>query len=418
MRPAYQYTTYPYLRIAWGETPNGQSPDITYEWKSFKDWERTTSGVRTPDYWSRHKSKNRLPINPYTFTETRRGAILYGSKRTHNVDGHTLGGMYTSSMEVFAAYSPFYFFGDPSIAVEANNKAVLKFNERLSSIKVNYAQFFAERKQTAKMFEDTAFRIVRAASSLKRGDLTGFMRSLSLSARDRKRVARGWSNVIKTPVSKRIANHWLEYQYGWKPLLSDIYGSAELLARQAVSPRKPHGSIKVKIPISKTSTVYGPRSGLPHFVFDYQSSLHMSVTVQADYVLDDEASSVLAETGISNPLALAWELLPFSFVVDWFIPVGTYLGNLTAQDGFKLSACCTTTFKRCKTTMNMANWDGPDAPTWYTALPTLGSAFQNDVSMVRSPTFPSYALQAKNPLGGAPAQRMATALSLLRQLFR
>lgn len=418
MRPSYQYTTYPYVRFAWGETPLGQSPSVSTELKSFKDWERHTVGVRTPNYWSLHKSKSRLPINPYIFTETRRGATLYGSQRNHSVDGHTLGGNFTSAMEVFAAYSPFYFFDDETIAVEANNKAALKFNERLSSIKVNYAQFFGERKQVAKMFEDTAFRIVRAASSLRRGDLTGFTRSLSLSARDRKRASRGWSSVTRTPYSKRIANHWLEYQYGWKPLLSDVYGSAELLARQAVSPRKPHGSVRIKIPISKTATINGPRSGLPHFVLDYQASLQMSVTVQADYVLEDEGSAILAETGISNPLALAWELLPYSFIVDWFVPVGTYLGNLTAQDGFKLSACCTTTFKRCQTTMNMGDWSGPDAPTWYTSLPKLGTASQRDVSMVRSTTAPSYTLRARNPLGGAPAQRFATALSLLRQLFR
>jgi hypothetical protein len=32
--------------------------------------------------------------------------------------------------------------------------------------------------------------------------------------------------------------------------------------------------------------------------------------------------------GLLNPAAVAWELLPFSFVVDWFLPVGRYLEGL------------------------------------------------------------------------------------------
>lgn len=40
--------------------------------------------------------------------------------------------------------------------------------------------------------------------------------------------------------------------------------------------------------------------------------------------------------GLLDPLTLAWELIPFSFVVDWFLPVGTYLSQLTALNGLTL----------------------------------------------------------------------------------
>jgi hypothetical protein len=32
-----------------------------------------------------------------------------------------------------------------------------------------------------------------------------------------------------------------------------------------------------------------------------------------------------------NPVSIAWELMPFSFVVDWFMNVGDYLRNLESQ---------------------------------------------------------------------------------------
>lgn len=37
--------------------------------------------------------------------------------------------------------------------------------------------------------------------------------------------------------------------------------------------------------------------------------------------------------GLLNPALLWWELLPYSFVVDWFLPVGDVLTSLTAGIG-------------------------------------------------------------------------------------
>jgi hypothetical protein len=35
-----------------------------------------------------------------------------------------------------------------------------------------------------------------------------------------------------------------------------------------------------------------------------------------------------AQLGLTHPGSVLWERLPWSFVVDWFIPIGTYLSNL------------------------------------------------------------------------------------------
>jgi hypothetical protein len=44
-------------------------------------------------------------------------------------------------------------------------------------------------------------------------------------------------------------------------------------------------------------------------------------------------SYLLESAGLVNPLSIAWELLPWSFVVDWFIPVGNTLEAMTAGYG-------------------------------------------------------------------------------------
>jgi hypothetical protein len=44
----------------------------------------------------------------------------------------------------------------------------------------------------------------------------------------------------------------------------------------------------------------------------------------------------LQQMGLTNPLEVAWELIPFSFVADWFISVGDWLRGLTALHGLRI----------------------------------------------------------------------------------
>jgi hypothetical protein len=53
--------------------------------------------------------------------------------------------------------------------------------------------------------------------------------------------------------------------------------------------------------------------------------------------LSNPSLAQLNGTGLLNPALLYWELMPYSFVVDWFIPVGDVLASLTA--GLGLEGC-------------------------------------------------------------------------------
>lgn len=52
-----------------------------------------------------------------------------------------------------------------------------------------------------------------------------------------------------------------------------------------------------------------------------------------EYSLGNSVFHNLSSFGVTNPASLAWELLPFSFVVDWFLPVGDFLSSLDAEFG-------------------------------------------------------------------------------------
>jgi hypothetical protein len=57
------------------------------------------------------------------------------------------------------------------------------------------------------------------------------------------------------------------------------------------------------------------------------------VTMSGHIVATDQTVASLRDYGLINIAENAWELIPFSFVVDWFVGVGDFLHNITALAG-------------------------------------------------------------------------------------
>lgn len=41
--------------------------------------------------------------------------------------------------------------------------------------------------------------------------------------------------------------------------------------------------------------------------------------------------------GLTNPAAVAWEVVPFSFLIDWFVNVGEVIGGYTSELGLEIT---------------------------------------------------------------------------------
>ncbi len=124
---------------------------------------------------------------------------------------------------------------------------------------------------------------------------------------------------------KTAANAWLEYTYGWKPLAQAIYGAADESLRLVLN-RLEHVSGRASEhwhpkylsiePVWGGSTNFDVSGG----------SLKSSVTYGC--CLTTSSGFDMSRWTSMNPASIAWELLPFSFVVDWVYNVGGYLRNL------------------------------------------------------------------------------------------
>jgi hypothetical protein len=134
-------------------------------------------------------------------------------------------------------------------------------------------------------------------------------------------------NLAITPkgvsAKRSLANNWLEYSFGWKPLIEDIYNAADHLQNPIKSVR-PTGSARATHSYKNVSgsvasgfwniqTVFGSRYA--------KLGCEVSINNANLYLLN--------RLGLANPASVVWELIPFSFVVDWFTTVGQFLSQGT-----------------------------------------------------------------------------------------
>lgn len=110
---------------------------------------------------------------------------------------------------------------------------------------------------------------------------------------------------------------WVATTFGIQPLLADLFDASEVLMTRLDEPIY----LRLRTKLTQrmqyaVSTAYGDMDG------EWKKSQSAVFYVQTD-VPGHRIS-------LGSPWELAWELIPFSFIVDWFLPIGEWLGALDA----------------------------------------------------------------------------------------
>lgn len=183
----------------------------------------------------------------------------------------------------------------------------------------------AEGRKTIEMVYGNISTISRVLRDVKRGDFASAKRLLAIANTKAGRNPRKDPQVFKNDLSfksKIVANRWLELQYGWLPLLSDVYEGMKAYAVLT----EPRRVWRIKAAYNKPEVVRNTSVNV-NFNGTIKYKKRTQETGRIIYELTEDLS-LARSLGLMNPEAVLWEIVPWSFVIDWFIPIGTYLTNL------------------------------------------------------------------------------------------
>jgi len=82
------------------------------------------------------------------------------------------------------------------------------------------------------------------------------------------------------------------------------------------------------------------------------------VSVRAGVLTDILCVNALNLFGLDSLAEAAWDLIPFSFIVDWFVDIGTFIAAWTPEMGLKPLASWYTVITDVTKERNIGPWSG------------------------------------------------------------
>jgi len=251
--------------------------------------------------------------------------------------------------------------GSPSAQClqDARDEAVSKAFKRISDIQTAFhgGQFLGELRETLSM-------IRHPADSLKKLILgEQFLGTKAIMRRARTRQGRPLSGKgLQRSLTKAAGDSWLEYSFGWIPFLSDIE-----------SAKRAYDQLTNKT-VYKKFTAVGRSEGSS----SYDQTGYSLPATNISYTVSrvKRASCIFKIYGeaftsvnASKPsywgfkpsefVPTAWELLPYSFLADYFTNIGDILTAVAVDTG-AISRVSSVSVNKFTSKMNFINFATPD----------------------------------------------------------
>lgn len=195
------------------------------------------------------------------------------------------------------------------------NKAYDRMVNRVQGERAQLGTALAEYKSATDMIVNRAGQLTRAYRNLRRGRFDLMLGDLHIRKALPKHHGMKWNRP------KDASSLWLEYWFGWAPLISDIGTAIEILQDPPATFEKMH---RVRV---KEKFQYSFRQSGRNAQNMANGPIQLSCLYQLTSRVDNPNINLANRLGFTNPATIAWELVPFSFLVDWFYPVGRFLSS-------------------------------------------------------------------------------------------
>lgn len=332
-------------------------------------------------------------IPPYGRVVFAKYSVGYNQSRPYNLDTPVIIQTFTGDGNV-AADAWDWRLDDPrwgnfpDLKQATSNLAYKRLVGKLGDSSSFGATLTAERKETFGMIVGTITRAALAAKAVTRLDLAKAANLLGIPYRERTIRTRRYTHrkdgsirrtivsrkrVFTLPtgreVQKTLANGWLMYSYGVKPLMGDLYNGMDVLQRPFPFTRV-RGSAEAK----------GENGWFTTGTYVSQKSRKLSVSYRCSCEVSVENPNLwLAnKMGLVNPVQWINEAIPFSFVVDWFSNLSDVIMSSTDFVGLTVrnprTICVFTQFE---STFGSGPFGKNPSSSWKKAV-----TFRRDLSLV------------------------------------
>lgn len=218
--------------------------------------------------------------------------------------------------------------------------AVQRAYAELLSSDIDMGEFLAELPETISMVRGGVSSILKAIATASRGGFTW-----EKADRARRALLSG-SSLKRLP--RRVADSWLTWRYGIRPLIWDVQD----LIREAnnfAMKSDWSGLQRRRGRASKSSNQsYSYSMGTIYSSFQGQAKEYVEVQKKGEAVVYFKYGAdwgpiqwILSKYGLHpNQLPyLLWQLRPLSFMLDWFVDVGTWVKAITPKWNMKIYGC-------------------------------------------------------------------------------
>lgn len=265
--------------------------------------------------------------------------------------------------------------------------------QKLNGMKVQLGSNLLETKKTASTLATLVVSLADTLISIRRGRMPKWLRE-----------------YLKRP-GTNLSKYHLAWVYGIQPLIQDIYTGVNLLSEKAKAPQL----------LTAQRTIYSSDSDSVDGDLDFHVDRHCNyrTTSRITARLKDDYMSAFTRTaqevGLLNPAGIIWESIPYSFLVDWVVPVGNVLDAMTATCGLDFVGGYRSRYAEGTRNEVFArtrySWDH-----WH----VQGTLKVNRKGFIRDPylDFPKPMLYVKSPFSDAHSLNAVALIGSLLKSFR
>lgn len=181
---------------------------------------------------------------------------------------------------------------------QCHARLVAGYYDRLGDQKVHFGNMLAEQVKTVEMLTTIFTAIVKLVMA-------------------KKAVFQLISKAVGDP--RFIADQVLQFQFGLKPLWNDLQALFKTMGEYSKAVHIVH--------VKKTVTVQIPKTGSGGLAG------RLTCSYVGEYDVVENTLREMNQWGMLDPSQIIWEVTPWSFVVDWLIPIGNFIASCSADLG-------------------------------------------------------------------------------------